>query len=341
MDLKPSLEKLLNRHDLDEEEMVAVMHSLMSGQACAAQIGAILTALRMKGETVVEIAAAVKVMRDLVTPVNIADITHLVDTCGTGGDGGNTFNISTASAFVVAAAGGTVAKHGNRSISSKSGSADVLEVMGVNLNLTPEQVSECVDTLGIGFMFAPSHHSAMKNVIAPRKELGIRTIFNLLGPLTNPANAPFQVIGVYEKNLTKMFAEVLQKLGSGHVMVVHADDGLDEVSIASITRVAELKNGAIKYWDIDPYEHDMDHPNLNDLSVTSAQESMNVIKAVFANSDSAAKDIVCLNAGAAIYVAGLSDSYSDGVVMAKATIASGAVQTKLHEFIAKTQSFIL
>jgi len=339
MDLKSALEQLLNRHELHEEEMKVVMQRLMSGKATPAQIGAILIALRMKGETTSEITAAAKVMRSLAAPVKIDDKTHLVDTCGTGGDGANTFNISTAAAFVVAAAGGTVAKHGNRSISSKSGSADVLETMGIDLNLTPQQVSECVAELGIGFMFAPAHHSAMKNVIAPRKELGVRTIFNLLGPLTNPAKAPFQVVGVYEKNLTTLFAKVLQRLGSKHVMVVHADDGLDEISISSLTHVSELKNGQIKHWKIDPHDYDMDHANLNDLSVDSAQESMNVIKAVFANSECAAKDIVCLNAGAAIYVAGLAPNYAQGVVMARATIASGAVQKKLYDFIAKTQSF--
>ncbi len=341
MNLKQALEQLLEHRDLHEEDMIEVMQSLMSGEATAAQIGAILVALRMKGETTTEITAAVKVMRNLATPVNIANKAHLVDTCGTGGDGANTFNISTACAFVVAAAGGRVAKHGNRSISSKSGSADVLEAMGVDLNLTPEQVAQCVEDLGIGFMFAPAHHSAMKNVIGPRKELGVRTIFNLLGPLTNPAAAPFQVIGVYEKSLTSLFAQVLQSLGSKHVMVVHAEDGLDEISIASITHVTELKNDEIKHWQIDPHDYDMDHANLDDLSVDAAQDSMNVIKAVFANSNCAAKDIVCLNAGAALYVAGLTPSYAEGVVKAKTILASGAVQTKLRDFIAKTQSFSL
>lgn len=339
MELKAALERLLKQQNLTADQMESVMHKLMSGKATPAQIGAILTALRMKGETLDEITAAVEVMRSLATPVRLADKSKLVDTCGTGGDGANTFNISTACAFVVAAAGGTVAKHGNRSISSKSGSADVLEVAGVDLSLTPEQVSECINDTGVGFMFAQAHHSAMKHVIGARKELGVRTIFNLLGPLTNPAGAPFQVVGVYDKALTTLFAKVLQRLGSAHVMVVHAEDGLDEISIASKTTVAELKAGQIIEWEIDPYDYDMDHANLNDLSVDSAQDSLNIIRAVFANNDCAAKDIVCLNAGASLYVAGLADSYAEGVVLARTVIAQGLAQAKLTEFIAKTQSF--
>ncbi len=339
MELKAALEQLLNRQELHAEQMESVMHKLMSGKATPAQIAAILTALRMKGETLEEITSAVQVMRSLATPVRLDDKSKLVDTCGTGGDGANTFNISTACAFVVAAAGGTVAKHGNRSISSKSGSADVLEAAGVDLTLSPEQVAECINETGVGFMFAQAHHSAMKHVIGPRKEMGVRTIFNMLGPLTNPAGAPFQVIGVYDKALTVLFAKVLQRLGSKHVMVVHAEDGLDEISIASRTFVAELKNGEVTEWQIDPSEHDMDHANLNDLSVDSAQDSINIIRAVFANNDSAAKDIVCLNAGASLYVAGLANSYADGVCLARKIIADGLAQQKLNDFIAKTQSF--
>lgn len=339
MELKAALEQLLERRELNTDQMESVMHKLMSGKATPVQIGAILTALRMKGETLEEITAAVHVMRSLATPVRLEDKSKLVDTCGTGGDGANTFNISTACTFVVAAAGGTVAKHGNRSISSKSGSADVLEMAGVDLALSPEQVAECINETGVGFMFAQAHHSAMRHVIGVRKELGIRTIFNLLGPLTNPAGAPYQVIGVYDKSLTTLFAKVLQRLGSKHVMVVHAEDGLDEISIASRTFVAELKNGEVTQWIIDPSEHDMDHADLSDLAVDSAQDSLNIIRAVFANNDSAAKDIVCLNAGAALYVAGLADSYGDGVTMARKVIADGLAQKKLNDFIAKTQSF--
>ena len=339
MELKAALEQLLERRELNADQMGSVMHKLMSGKAAPAQIGAILTALRMKGETLEEITAAVQVMRSLATPVRLDDKSKLVDTCGTGGDGANTFNISTACAFVVAAAGGTVAKHGNRSSSSKSGSADVLEAAGVDLTLSPEQVAECINETGVGFMFAQAHHSAMRHVIGVRKEMGVRTIFNMLGPLTNPAGAPYQVIGVYDKSLTILFAKVLQRLGSKHVMVVHAEDGLDEISIASRTWVAELKNGEVTEWVIDPSEHDMDHADLSELSVDSAQDSLNIIRAVFANNASAAKDIVCLNAGASLYVAGLSDSYDNGVAMACKIIAGGLAQQKLNEFIAKTQSF--
>ena len=337
--IKQALEQLLNRHELFPEQMEEIMRLMMSGQATPAQVAGILVALRMKGETTEEITAAVKVMRELSTPVMVADAALLVDTCGTGGDGANTFNISTASAFVVAAAGGKVAKHGNRSVSSKSGSADVLEAAGVNLNLTPQQVAECVEELGVGFMFAPSHHSSMKHVIGVRRELGVRTIFNMLGPLTNPAGASAQVLGVYDKRLTRLFAKVLQRFGSRHVMVVHAQDGLDEISIASKTFVSELKDGVITDWEIDPYDYDMDHPSLADLSVDSAQDSINIIRSVFANSDSAAKDIVCLNAGASLYVSGLADTYAEGVILARTVLASGDVQKKLNAFIEKTQSF--
>lgn len=339
MELKAALEQLLNRQDLQADQMESVMHKLMSGKATPAQIGAILIALRMKGESLEEVAAAVQVMRSLATPVRLDDKSTLVDTCGTGGDGANTFNISTACAFVVAAAGGKVAKHGNRSISSKSGSADVLEAAGVDLTLSPEQVADCINETGVGFMFAQAHHSSMKHVIGPRKELGVRTIFNMLGPLTNPAGAPFQVIGVYSKALTVLFAKVLQRLGSSHVMVVHSEDGLDEISIASKTTVAELKHGEVFEWQIDPSDYDMDHASLEDLSVDSAQDSLDIICAVFANNDSAAKDMVCLNAGASLYVAGLVKNYADGVVLARKVISDGLAQAKLNEFIAKTQSF--
>ncbi|GAB6071254.1 anthranilate phosphoribosyltransferase [Thiomicrorhabdus hydrogeniphila] len=339
MELTAALEHLLAKQDFHAEQMESVMHKLMSGKATPAQVAGILTALRMKGESLEEITAAVQVMRSLATPVELEDKSKLIDTCGTGGDGASTFNISTACAFVVAAAGGSVAKHGNRSISSKSGSADVLEAAGVNLDLTPEQVAECINTTGVGFMFAQAHHRAMKHVIGVRKELGVRTIFNMLGPLTNPAEAPFQVIGVYDKALTVLFAKVLQRLGSNHVMVVHAADGLDEISIGDKTYVAELKHGEVTEWQIDPADHAMNHVDLKALSVTSAQESLDIICSVFANTDSAAKDIVCLNSGASLYVTGLANSYSEGVNLAKQVIADGLAQAKMDEFIAKTQSF--
>jgi len=339
MELKIALEKLLNRQDLTSDEMESVMRQLMTGEASDAQIGAVLAALRMKSETVDEIAAAVRVMRSLATAVHVNDKTHLVDTCGTGGDGAKTFNISTASAFVVSAAGATVAKHGNRSFSSNSGSADVLEAAGVNLNLTANQVAHCVNELNLGFMFAPAHHSAMKHVINARKTMGVRTIFNILGPLTNPAAAPAQVIGVFNKDLGLVFAEVLKRLGSKHVMVVAAEDGLDEISVASKSFVTELKNGEITQWEIDPSDYDMDHVDLSSLSVDSAQESLNIIQSVFSNTDGAAHDIVCLNAGASIYVSGVAESFAEGVQLARKVIAEGSARKKLNDFIEMSQSF--
>lgn len=337
--MRNALEKLLNRQDFTSDEMTQVMQSLMTGQATDAQISAILIALRMKGETVTEITAAAEVMRKLASGVEVADKTHLVDTCGTGGDGANTFNISTASAFVAAAAGAKVAKHGNRSISSKSGSADVLEEMGVDLTISASQVAQCVDELNIGFMFAPAHHSAMKHVIGVRKELAVRTVFNLLGPLTNPANAPFQVVGVYQKSLLVPFAEVLKNLGSKHVMVVHAEIGLDEISNSGKTHVAELKNGKITEWQINPTDFAMNYQNLDSLAVNSAAESLKIIQSVFENQASAALDIICLNAGASIYVAGLAESYRAGVEQAKDIIASGKSLAIMNDFITKTQRF--
>ena len=338
MEISQALNRLLKRENLSGEEMQSVMQTIMSGQATDAQIGGLLMALRMKGETIEEIAAAAQVMRSLSVGVEISDRTGLTDTCGTGGDGANIFNVSTATAFVAAAGGAKVAKHGNRSVSSKSGSADLLEAAGVNLNLTANQVAACVEELGVGFMFAPAHHGAMKHVIAARKELGVRTIFNLLGPLTNPAKAPSQVLGVYDRSLLVPFAEVLKQLGSEHVMVVHSDDGLDEISVAAPTHVAELKNGAIREWTIDPQEYDMDHASLEGLSVDSAQQSLNIIRAAFHNSEGAARDIICLNAGAALYVSGVASSFADGVLQARSTIAQGLAQAKLDQFIELTQA---
>ncbi|HEY9017285.1 anthranilate phosphoribosyltransferase [Thiomicrospira sp.] len=338
MTLSEALGRLLKRKNLSGSEMQSVMQTLMSGEATDAQIGGLLMALRMKGETIEEIAAAAQVMRNLSTRVDLDDRSHLIDTCGTGGDGANIFNVSTATAFVASAAGARVAKHGNRSVSSKSGSADVLEAAGVNLNLSVKQVAACVEQVGVGFMFAPAHHGAMKHVVAARKELGVRTIFNVLGPLTNPAQAPYQVLGVYDRDLLVPFAEVLKQLGSEHVMVVHAEDGLDEVSVTCPTHVAELKNGQIREWTIDPQEYDMDHASLEDLTVESAQQSLNIIRAAFNNTDGAAKDIICLNAGAALYVAGISNSFAEGVLLARSTIAQGLAQQKLDQFIQFTQA---
>lgn len=338
MEIPDALKRLLRREDLTGVEMQSVMHTLMSGKATEAQIGGLLMALRMKGETIDEIAAAAQVMRALSLQVNISDTERLIDTCGTGGDGANIFNVSTATAFVAAAAGAKVAKHGNRSVSSKSGSADLLEAAGVNLNLTVNQVVACVEQVGIGFMFAPAHHGAMKHVVAVRKELGVRTIFNVLGPLTNPAKAPSQVLGVYDLSMLVPFAEVLKQLGSNHVMVVHSEDGLDEVSVAAPTHVAELKHGKIRQWTIDPQEYDMDHENLSGLEVNSAEDSLKVIRAAFDNVEGAARDIICLNAGAALLVAGVASSYADGVLLARSTIAQGLAQAKLDQFIEFTQA---
>jgi anthranilate phosphoribosyltransferase len=339
MNLKATLQKLLDRHDLHHDEMHALMQALMQGEATPAQIGAVLIALRMKGETPAEIAAAAEVMRELSARVPVRSVANLVDTCGTGGDGANTFNISTAVAFVAAAGGAKVAKHGNRSVSSSTGSADVLEAAGVNLNLTPEQVAECIESVGVGFMFAPAHHSAMKHVIGPRRELGVRTIFNMLGPLTNPAGAPNQVVGVYDDELCDVFTEVLQSLGSAHVMAVHAEDGLDEISVASPTRVSELKNDTIKPWWIDPAEFDAAHGSLEPLKVSSAEESLAMIRSAFAGEVGPHADIIALNAGAALYVAGLAADYAEGVREARQLLASGAAQQKLDEFIRTTQQF--
>ena len=286
----------------------------------------------MKGETVEEIAAAARVMRELATRVNVSG-PHLVDTCGTGGDGASTFNISTASAIVTAAAGARVAKHGNRSVSSSSGSADVLETAGVRLDLDPEQVAACIDRVGVGFLFAPQHHSAMKHAIGPRREMRVRTLFNLLGPLTNPAGAPNQVLGVFSPLWVEPLARVLKQLGSEHVLVVHADDGLDEISISGPTRIAELKDGVITVYTVSPADFGMQHADLATIAVSDAQASLAMINDVFAGVPGPARDIVALNAGAAIYAAGLAATLAEGVVLAGMTIASGKAQQTFQALI--------
>lgn len=338
MDIQSAIRALLQHQDLSADEMAAVMQTIMTGDATPAQIGGFLIGLQMKGETATEIAAAAGVMRNLATPVNITG-EHVVDTCGTGGDGASTFNVSTASAFVVAAAGAKVAKHGNRSISSSSGSADVLEAAGVNIELNADQVKQCVDRVGVGFMFAQKHHGAMKHAIGPRREMGVRTVFNLLGPLTNPANAPHQVLGVFDKQWLRPMAEVLKTLGSKHVLVVHADDGLDEISIGADTYVAELKDGSIREYTITPEEFGFNRSDIGQLSVSSAAESLAMIKDLFANKTGAAFDIVAFNAGAAIYVADLAPSLQDGIQQAHTLIASGAAQQKLDALVQLSQQF--
>ena len=337
MNIQTAINEVINGNNLNRVDMNTVMKTIMQGEATPAQIGGLLVALRLKGESVDEITAAAEVMRELATKVNV-DKTNLVDTCGTGGDGANTFNISTTSAFVVAASGAKVAKHGNRSVSSKSGSADVLEAAGINLELNAEQVKSCIENVGIGFMFAPMHHSAMKHAIGPRRELGIRTLFNVLGPLTNPAGAPNQVIGVFSKDWLLPLAETLQQLGSEHVLVVHAEDGLDEISISAKTSIAELKGDQINTYDISPTDFGMSLHELSSLAVSGVDDSLNTMKSVLDNTDGAAKDIVCLNAGAAIYAAGITDSIESGVEKAKSTIESGAAKEKLEQLIQHSQS---
>ncbi len=340
MDIKQALNTLVARVDLSTEEMIEIMRIVMTGGATPAQIGGFLVALRMKGETLDEITGAAMVMRELATPVDI-NAEYLVDTCGTGGDGANLFNISTASAFVVAAAGARVAKHGNRSVSSSTGSADVLEAAGIKLDITAEQVARCVKEIGVGFMFAPAHHSAMKHAIGPRKELGMRTIFNMLGPITNPANVKRQVIGVFNGALCKPMAEVLARLGSEHVMVVHAKDGLDEISLATETQIAELKNGVIREYTIKPEDFGIQSKSLIGLSVSNSEDSLLLIKDALGNRRGQyaekAADIITLNAGAAIYVSGVVDTFADGVEMARDAIGSSLAGEKIRELAAFTQ----
>ncbi|MCG6968519.1 MAG: anthranilate phosphoribosyltransferase [Gammaproteobacteria bacterium] len=337
MEMPAAISSVIDHRDLTAAEMQAVMHRIMSGEATPAQIGGFLVGLRMKGETVEEIAAAAAVMRELATTVNVSG-PHLVDTCGTGGDGVKTFNISTACAFVVAGAGGKVAKHGNRSISSKSGSADVLEAAGVNLELNPEQVAQCINEVGVGFMFAPKHHNAMKYAIGPRREMGVRTIFNVLGPLTNPAGAPSQVVGVFSNKWVESLAKVLARLGSHHVMVVHAEDGLDEISIAASTFVAEVKQGKMQTYMVTPEQCGIARGDVSQLVVEDAEQSLVLMRQVFDNTPGPARDIVSLNAGAAIYVSGLSDTLEAGVKLAQESIASGMAREKFEALIKLSKS---
>ncbi len=338
MNIQQALSQLLNKQDLNSEQMGDVMRLIMTGGATDAQIAGFLIALRCKGESVDEIAAAAAVMRELASKVPVTG-EHVIDTCGTGGDGANTFNISTTSAFVVAAAGGQVAKHGNRSVSSSSGSADVLEAAGVNLNLTAEQVSQSVAELGVGFLFAPKHHGAMKHAIGPRKEMGVRTLFNLLGPLSNPAETANQLIGVFSADWLEPLAQVLKKLGSQHVLIVNAEDGLDEISIASASRVAELKDGVVSSYQVTPEQFGLQRASLDGLAVDDAASSLAMLKAVLNNQPGAAKDIVCLNAGAAIYAANLTDSLASGVQKAQQVIENGAAMEKFNALIAYSNKY--
>ncbi|OAI17330.1 anthranilate phosphoribosyltransferase [Methylomonas koyamae] len=332
MTIQTTLQKLLDRQDLSAEEMSVAMRAMMNGELTDAQIAGFLIALRCKGETVDEIAAAVGVLRELVHKVPI-DGEHVIDTCGTGGDGANTFNISTTAAFVVAAAGGKVAKHGNRSVSSCCGSADLLELAGVNLELPAEQVAQCVNDIGVGFLFAAKHHSAVRHTVKARKEMGVRTLFNLIGPLSNPANAPHQLIGVFDKQWLEPVAEVLKRLGSRHVLVVHARDGLDEISIAAPTDVAELVDGIIHTYTVTPEQFGLQRASLDSLSIGSAADSLTIVKAVLNNQPGPARDIVALNAGAAIYAADLADSLDAGIRRAHQVLADGSALAKFEALI--------
>jgi len=336
VDIKEAIGNIVTHKDLTAGEMEAVMRQIMTGHATPTQIGGFLAGLRAKGETVTEISAAARVMREFALPVKVS-AAHLVDTCGTGGDAKGLFNVSTAAAFVVAAGGGHVAKHGNRSMSSKSGSADVLEVMGAQLEQPPERVAECIEKIGFGFMFAPAHHPAAHYAAAPRRELGTRTLFNLLGPLTNPANAPHQLMGVFGERWVEPIAHVLQSLGSRHVLVVHSEDGLDEISIAAPTSVAELKEGVITRYRITPEDFGVRRQPLDALLVQSPEESFAFIKEALAGKAGAAYDMVVLNAGAAIYAADLVSSLAEGVDKARKVIAAGQAARKLQEYVEATR----
>ncbi len=339
MPITPSeaLQCCIDGRELSHDDMTAMMRHIMSGDIPPTLVAAFLVALRTKKETVGEIAAAAQVMREFATPVHIKDTRHLVDVVGTGGDGAHTFNISTAAMFVAAAAGAKIAKHGNRSVSSKSGSADVLEALGVNLNVSPERVAESISTLGVGFMFAPNHHPAMKNVVPIRRELGVRTVFNILGPLTNPANAKHILMGVFNAELVGIQARVLQSLGMTHAMVVFGRDGLDEISLEGPTLIGELKNGLVSEYEIHPRDFGLSTAPTSGFQVANAEESKQIVLRVLGGEAGPASDIVCLNAGATIYVADLAPDIATGIAMAKAAIANGTARSTLDQFIAATQ----
>ncbi len=341
MDIKTALGKVINRLDLSTEEMTAVMRDIMSGQCSDAQIGAFLIALRMKSESLDEIEGAAKVMRELATPVDIGGLEHVVDIVGTGGDGANLFNVSSASTFVAAAAGAKVAKHGNRSVSSKSGSADLLESAGIRLDINAEQVARCIAEVGVGFMFAVNHHGAMKHAIGPRKEIGQRTIFNILGPLTNPAGVKRLVLGVFNGELCRPLAEVLKRLGAEHVMVVHASDGLDEISLAAPTQVAELKDGEIREYTLTPEDVGLQSQSLVGLDVADSEASLALIRDALGKREgeaaNKAADMIALNAGAALYVSGVVSDLKQGVALAEDAIHGGLALEKMEALAVFTQ----
>ena len=337
MNIQSAIHSIVDGYNLSFEDMHDVMHVIMSGEATQAQIAGLLIALRMKGETIDEIAAAATVMREWATQVDVA-VSPLIDTCGTGGDAIGTFNISTASAFVTAAAGGRIAKHGNRAASSASGSADVLEAAGARIDLNPEQVAACIEQVGIGFMFAPIHHGATRHAAGPRRELGTRTLFNVLGPLTNPAKASFQLMGVFDKAWVPRAALVLQRLGVDRALVVCAEDGMDEISVGSLTSAAELRGGAIESYEIDPGDFGVAQQPLQELKASDADASLDIIRRVFDDQQGPAHDIVALNAGAAIYVGGLSTDLKQGFALAREVIAAGKAKKTFEHFVEFTRS---
>ena len=337
MNIQDAIKTVIESNDLSREQMQAVMQQIMTGECTPAQIGGLLIALRMKGETIQEITAAAEVMASLAEPVSV-NASHLIDIVGTGGDGISTFNISTASTFVAAAAGAQVAKHGNRSVSSKSGSADLLEQAGGELNLQAAQVAKVIETAGVGFMFAPMHHSAMKHAIGPRKEMAVRTIFNVLGPLTNPAGVKRQVVGVFAQDLTETLAHVFAELGSEHTLVVHSDDGMDEISISAATTISEMHKGQVKTYKVSPEDFGLSIAPIEELVVADSAQSLALINKVFAGEQCAARDAVALNAGAGIYVAGLAGSLNAGVQQALVALDSGAAANKLQAFVDATQA---
>ncbi len=337
LSMSEAVQRTVEHREIFHDEMLALMRRIMSGEATPVMIAALMVGLRVKKETVGEIAAAAQVMREFATRVPVAEPESLLDIVGTGGDASHTFNISTASMFVAAGAGARVAKHGNRSVSSKSGSADVLEALGANIMLTPDQVATCIAETGVGFMFAPQHHGAMKHAAPVRKELGIRTIFNILGPLTNPAGAANQLLGVFHPDLVGILVRVLENLGSRHVLVVHGKDGMDEVSLGAATMVGELKDGEVREYEIHPEDFGMRMMSNRSLKVEDAQASKAMVLDALANAEGAARDIVVLNAGTALYAANRASSIKEGIEQARASIASGAAQRKLDEFVALTR----
>ncbi len=337
--INEALQRTIEHREIFHDEMLSLWRQLMRGELSPVQIAALTMGLRVKKETIGEITAAATIMREFATPVTIPDKTHLVDLCGTGGDAAHTFNISTTAMFVAAAAGARVAKHGGRSVSSSSGSADVLEALGANINLTPEQMALCMGETGIGFMFAPNHHAAMKHAAPVRKELGVRTIFNVLGPLTNPAGAPHQVMGVFHPDLVGIQVRVLQRLGSQHVLVVHGKDGMDEASLGAATLVGELKDGQILEYEIHPEDFGLRMVSNRSLTVKNRDESKAMLLTALEGAEGTPREIVTFNAGVALYAADVADSIAEGIDQARAAIASGAARRKLDQFVATTQKW--